>query len=871
MVLLLGLLLVTMTSKGQKNRIERPFSQGRIILTMMADNAVRIQYAEREMTQLPELIYAPQCTHVGQKNWKKCPICTCKYKVKESGATTIVFTPKAEVTIDAAQQSVVVRNRKGVVIFRADEHQLRASSVAGEPVYEATLRFNSPADEYLFGLGQFQDGYTNVRGLSRRLTQVNTQISIPLILSNKGYGLLWNNYGMTEFNPIGQSVVLQRQDGAGQQEVVNVTSTQGGRSEVRVRNVFEADIDVPAAGCYSILLDVGQTMARRHDLEIDGKKVIDMHNLWLPPTASVLVDLSQGRHKLTAELERGDKPVVYYAPVQDQTVFRSPVANCVDYTLFVGSADEAIATFRHLSGDVPLMPRWAMGYIHCRERFHSQDEIIQTAQRFRKEHLPLDVIVQDWQWWGKYGWNAMQFDEDHYPAPDQLVQQLHAMNVRLMLSVWSKIDKNSQLGKEMLQKGYYIPGTDWIDFFNPDAANAYWQNFSQRLLKPYAIDAWWQDATEPENDDLVGRRIGGGKYPGELFRNVYPLMVNKTVYEGLRQDDPQRRPMILTRCGFPGIQRYGSAMWSGDVGNDFETLRRQIVAGLGMQAAGQPWWTYDAGGFFRPGDQYTNQAYIQRMLRWIETSTFLPLMRVHGYVSNTEPWNFGPEAQQVITRCLQLRYRLLPYIYSNAAAVSMQGGTLMRPFVFDFPDDALALQQSCEYMFGKTLLVSPVTEADVHQWQTYLPQNAGGWYDFATNRHFDGGQTVTTAVDIAAIPVFARGGSILPLGPVVESSAEAVAHTVLAGSADQPIEIRIYPGADADFTLYDDEGTNNDYEQGAFRTIPMHWDNASRTFTIGKARGAYEGMSREIHFTVSLPASTPQSVVYQGKPVKMKY
>ena len=454
----------------------------------------------------------------------------------------------------------------------------------------------------------------------------------------------------------------------------------------------------------------------------------------------------------------------------------------------------------------------------------------------------------------------MQFDEANYPNPKKLTDELHAMNMRLMVSVWSKIDKNSEVGKQLLREGYYIPGTDWIDFCNPAAANAYWKNFSQRLV-PLGIDAWWQDATEPENDDLTGRRVVDGKYPGELFRNVYPLMVNKTVYEGLRKDDPEKRPMILTRCGFPGIQRYGSAMWSGDVGNDWETLRRQVSAGLGMQAAGIPWWTYDAGGFFRPGNQYQDQAYIERMLRWIETSVYLPLMRVHGYMSNTEPWNYGAEAQGIIANALKDRYRLLPYLYSNAAAVAFEGSTLMRPLIFDFATDVEALAQKHEYMFGKALLVNPVTEPGVTTWRTYLPVNKAGWYDFRTGKHYTGGQTVETAVNRTNIPVYVKGGSILPIGPDKQYAAD---------KADAPIEFHIYPGADATFTLYEDDGHTNEYEQGKCSRIAFTWNDAAQSLTIDKRKGAFEGMPVNRTFTV-IKDGKQQEVMYKGKRLNIKF
>ena len=714
---------------------QTPFGKGRLKVSKVARNAVRIQYTTDDAAKedLPDWLYVKHD------------------EVKSQDIST---------QIDAEQQTITIKDKNGKPVFKATQHQLTDGV--------ATLAFDSPEDEFLFGLGQFQDGYSNVRGLSRRLTQVNTQISMPMVLSSKGYGVLWNNYGMTEFNPSEKSVRLVQttptrrllhkdaiaySGGETGAEVVDVTTTEGNKKEVRERHIFEAELNIEEAGMYALLLDVGQKMARRHNLCINGVPVIEMQNLWLPPTASKIVLLDEGRHKLTAELTKDDQPTVYYHLIKDETVFRSPVATAVDYTVFVGTPDEIIATFRELTGPCPQMPKWALGYIHCRERFHSSQEILETANRFKAEQMPVGMLVQDWQWWGKHGWNAMQFDEDYYPDPKALTDSLHKMDIRLMLSVWSKIDKTSELGKQMERDGYYIPETDWIDFFNPDAAAAYWKAFNERLV-PTGIDAWWQDATEPENDDLAGRRVNNGRWTGEQVRNVYPLLVNKTVYEGLVEAG--KEPMILTRCGFPGIQRYGSALWSGDVGNDWDTFRRQIVAGLGVQAAGHPWWTYDAGGFFRPHDQYTNQDYIERMLRWIETSVYLPLMRVHGYMSNTEPWNYGDEAKQIIAKCLKERELLRPYIEKCAERVAKEGYTLMRPLVFDFADDETALRQSCEYMFGPELLVSPVTEPGVVVWNTYLPKQEGGWTEIHTNQHFDGGQYVTTPVDKTYIPVFKR-------------------------------------------------------------------------------------------------------------------
>ena len=824
------------------------FQNGTLTVSPLHDNAVRIRYVEGETADLPEWIY------VGNDDKVSC-------KKSSKGEVTTLKLKELTLTADNVSGRIDVADSRGRKVFSALAHELKSGTVQGEATRVAELAVDSPADEYIYGLGQFQDGYLNVRGLTRRLTQVNTQISVPFIISSKGYGLLWNNYGLTDFNPADNSVKMERIASEGQEVTVNVTSTEGTRRETRRNNDFRTVLDIAEDGQYSILLDVGQKMARRHNLSIDGVQVIDVRNVWLPPTTSIIVDLKAGSHELTAELERGDSPTVYYRKVDDRTVFRSPVAECVDYTVFTGSADEIISSYRAVSGEVPMLPEWAFGYIHCRERFHSQEELLATARRFREEEIPIDLIVQDWQYWGRYGWNAMRFDEENYPDPAQMVKDLHDMDMKLMISVWSKIDPTSEVGKMAQEKGMFIPETTWIDFFDKDASSFYWSNFRDRLLKPYNIDAWWQDATEPENDDLEGRRIMKGSQPGERFRNVYPLMVTETIHSGLSKDDPGRRPMIFTRSGFSGAQRYGAVLWSGDVGNDWQTLRYQIAAGLGFVSSGLPWWTYDAGGFFRPQDQYTNKDYIERMIRWIQAGTFLPLMRVHGYMSNTEPWEYGPEAQRIIKDQILLRYKLLPYIYSEAAKVTYEGSTLMRPLVFDFADDEEALKQDNEYMFGQSLLVCPVTEGAATQWPVYLPKNEGGWYDFRSGEKYEGGKYADVAVDIESIPVFVKAGSILPIGPAKQSAAE---------KCDEPVVLNIYPGADASFLLYEDEGDNLNYEEGLSSTIEMIWDDSSRKLTIGKRDGCFDGMQDVRTFKIAVEGME-KTIRYDGRKVTVRF
>lgn len=837
----------------------------RLRLMPLTEGAVRVVRSRGIAHELPELVYLPV----------KAPAYTLK---KEDGGY-ILTLKNVRVKVSVSDGRISFLSSDGKVILGEEGGQLQASSVQGEQTYVSTQTFHSPSDEYLYGLGQFQDGYLNVRGLTRRLTQVNTQIAIPFVMSNKGYGLLWNNYGLTDFNPASTVIALQKTGVSGDKVTVNVTSTEGGKEEVRESNVFAGSLKVESDGQYALMLDVGSSMARRHNLEIDGRTVVDLNNLWLPPTVSVLVDLKAGTHRLKAELTKEDTPKLYFRKVDQTTTFRSPVSNGIDYTFFAGTADEVITSYRAVTGEVPMLPAWALGYIHCRERFHSQKELLETASRFRREKLPVDLMVQDWQYWGKYGWNAMRFDEADYPSPREMVDSLHRMDMRLMLSVWSKVDQNSVLGKKMAEKAYYIPGTPWIDFFNPEAASFYWQNFRDSLVLPIGIDAWWLDATEPENDDLVGRRVNHSSYPGEVFRNVYPLLVNKTVYEGLRslsangekQGSFSPRTVLLTRSGFPGIQRYGVATWSGDVGNDWDTFRRQIVAGLGISVCGLPWWTYDAGGFFRPGDaQYTDVHFHERFSRWLQTSVFLPLMRVHGYMTNTEFWNYGDKVTEMARKSLALRYRLLPYIYSESAWVSLEDGTMLRPLVMDFPQDTLALSLKYQYMFGRSLLVSPIVEEGPATWKTYLPAVRGGWYDFYDNRHLSSGW-VQTSVSPDYIPVFVKSGTILPLASGYADE------TKTALQSDW--EIRVYTGTDGTYQLYEDNGTDSEYEKGACSCIRLTWNEKDATFVIGERKGTFAGMKPVRKLKIVKVASSSngvievaeKSVVYKGEELKVTF
>ncbi|MBK9989681.1 MAG: DUF5110 domain-containing protein [Verrucomicrobia bacterium] len=812
-----------------RDAISLEIGGGRLVIRPLLDNAVRVRFTRDDAPETPSLILTER-------------VSIPTFQVQKSDKVILLELPKLRASVELATGSITFSDPAGRVLLRESPgtRRVAASTVQGEPTWSVAQSFDSPVEERLFGTGQFQDGFLNVRDLPRRLTQVNTQIAIPFVVSSRGFGLLWHNYGLTEFNPADERIALTASDSTGAATAVDVTTTEGTRRELRHERVFNGKFTTAVAGRQAFFLDLGQKMARRWYVEIDGKPVVDFANLWLPPTTSWFTELAAGEHAVRVAGVKDDQPVLTFRPARAITEFRSPVADALDYVFIAGQGDQITAAYRQLTGPVPMMPRWALGYIHCRERFKNQSELLENAAEFRTRGLPMDVIVQDWQYWGRHGWNSMRFDEADYPDPASMMRTLHEQHTRLMLSVWSKIDPASELGREFVSRNYFIPGTQWVDFFNPAASAFYWENFRTRLL-PLGIDAWWLDATEPENDDLVGRRIHAGA--GERMRNIYPLFVSRTVFEGLRKDAPDRRAMILTRSAFPGQQRYASATWSGDIGNSWETLRRQVTAGLDYVVTGLPWWTTDTGGFFRPGaKQYSDPEYRERFLRWLQYSTFNPLQRVHGYQTDTEFWRYGEIFETESRRWLTLRYRLMPYLYSEAARVSFAGSTLMRPLVLDFPGDAQALDQSHEFMFGPALLVSPVLAPGAISWPVYLPKNSGGWFDFWTGEKLDGGRTVSVDSPLERIPLHVRAGSILPLGPTLQFTDEKPA---------DPIELRIYAGADADYALYEDNGVDYAYEKGERSTIPLHWDEAKQTLTIGERVGAFPGMldQRTFHVT----------------------
>ena len=811
------------------DKVNVTLADGILSISPLSDNAVRIKFFKLSEGDLPEFVFASETA-------------TPDFRVVDFSSRLEIKTSKITVLIDKSNGKLTYADNEGNMFLseKADSRKLTPGSIQGEPCFAVEQSFESPADEYIFGLGQFQDGQYNLKNVTRRLTQVNSQIAIPFIYSSKGYGLLWHQYGLTDFNPADNFISLeQQQSTTGNDQTAEVTTTSGTKKVSQNQSLYHGKFNVSVDGDYSIFLDLG-SMGNRHFVVVDGKPVIDQTNMWLPPTSGTLVYLKAGEHQVQVLCKSDNTPALSWRQSSNTTTFRSPVAKALDYVVFYGpSADNVIATYRNLTGNAPLFPKWAYGFWQCRERYTSGTHLVETVKEFRKRNLPLDVIVQDWQYWGSRGWGVPQFDEKNYPNPAGFIKELHDLNAHFNISIWSNPDKNSTIGKEFVAKNRFIPNTKWLDYFNPETRKEYWNTLKVNMFDQ-GVDSWWMDAVEPENDALKGEKTHIGA--GDFYRLTYPLMVSQAVYKGQRKTSTDKRVCILTRSAFSGQQRYGIINWSGDIGGTWDVFRNQIVAGLNFSITGLPYWTTDIGGFFRPGhSQYTDEKYHELLTRWYQWGAFNPIFRMHGYQTETEPWKYGEKVEDNMRKMLNLRYRLLPYIYSEAWQVTKNGSTIMRPLVMDFNGDEAALSSKFEYMFGKSILAAPVTEPNVNQWNVYLPKTSG-WFDFWTGKYYSGGQTIKADAPLDRIPLFVKAGSIIPMGKIIQSSAEK----------SDTLEIRVYKGANGEFTLYEDEGDNYNYEKGKYATISFRWNEKYQSLTIGDKQGDFPGSLKKRVFIIVL-------------------
>ncbi|GAA4300460.1 glycoside hydrolase family 31 protein [Aestuariibaculum suncheonense] len=841
-----------------KDRITIPVKEGVLNIIPLTDNAIRIQTNHKDIREEEELILV---------NKLEVP----DFQVYENKEEILLKTKKITVSFNKQTSSLNYEDNQGKLFLseKPEGKKVLLDSIQGYPCLNVTQSFNSLENEYLFGLGQFQDGHYNLKNISRKLTQVNSQIAIPFLYSSEGYGILWHQYGLTEFNPNDKFIPLTESiNNSDTNTEVDVTTTSGTQKVSQSEVLFTGLFTVQEEGQYSLMLDLGD-MDSRYFVVVDGTTVINQSNLWLPPTVSKLVYLNSGKHTVQVVCSSKNKPKLSFRKTDNTTTFRSPNAKALDYVVFKGiNSDEVIGTYRKVSGHAPMLPLWAYGFWQCRERYTSSEHLINTVKAFRGKDLPVDVIVQDWQYWGNNGWGVPQFDSLRYPNPSGFIKELHDLNAHFAISIWSNPDKNSTIGKAYEQNKMYIPKTKWLDYFNSETGKNYWKTLNDNLFV-HGVDAWWMDATEPENDALTGTLTYQG--PGDFYRLTYPLYVSKSVYNGQQEITRDKRVTILTRSAFAGQQRYGTINWSGDIAGTWDGFKRQIISGMNFTLTGMPYWTTDIGGFFRPGgSQYIDENYHELLTRWFQWGAFSTIFRMHGYQSETEPWKYGSRVEQNMRKMLNLRYSLMPYIYSHAWKMN-QGSTMMRPMVMDFQDDDEALKNPYQYMFGQSLLVAPVVEPGVKKGEVYLPKDIT-WYNFWTGDSFLGGKTTTVETPLNQIPLFVKAGAIIPFGPKVQYANE---------KPWDSIEIVVYEGAHGEFNLYEDEGDNYNYETGKKSIIKFSWDDTNKMLTINQREGSFKGMLEKRHFKISKvskeekinPLSSKKNfklVSYDGKEIKLK-
>jgi len=836
------------------------------------------------------------------------------WKLAESKYSINLLTSEIEVHVDRATGAVAFFDKRGnpVLAEPAEGGKSLTPNRVGEL---GTLRsqqgFVLPPDEAIYGLGQHQEGLMNYQGASVRLLQANREVGVPMLVSSRGYGVLWDNPAVTVVN-VGAleseaipSRLLFSDDG--QPGGLSAWYFKGENFDELVQRRTDPQIDfdwsdaAPAnlphdhysarwsgflqaeeAGEYKLLTTSDDGVR----LWVDDNLVANDWSQHGPQTLISKIKFeANSRHRIRMEYYQGAGGAVvqlaWRKPPKPETplTWNSEAGNSIDYYFMYGPAiDKVIASYRRLTGAPPMFGKWAWGFWQCRERYKSQQELTDVVARYRSMHVPIDGIIQDWQYWNPHPWGSHQFDEGRYPDPVKLMNDLHEQNVHMIISVWPKFDVDSPNADELRKAGglysqvlsyVYPPGRgQWYDAFNPEARKIYWQQVAKQLFAK-GLDGWWLDASEPELSGRWGefRNFKTAAGPGALVFNAYPLMHTTTLYQGQRAQTSDKRAFILTRSAYAGQQRNAAVTWSGDIGGTWEVFRNQIPAGLNFSLSGIPYWNTDTGGFF--GGDPSDPAYAELYTRWFQFSAFCPMFRVHGSGPPKEIWRFDEATQKILANYEELRYHLLPYIYSTSWKVTNEGYSMMRGLIMDFREDAKVYNIGDQYLFGSSLMVAPVTNPGTTSRSVYLPAGSS-WTDFWTGKTYAGGVTVDASAPIATVPLFVRAGSIIPYGPTIQYAMEK----------NDPIELRVYPGADGAFVLYEDEGDNYNYEKGAYSTIPIRWKESTKTLSIGKRSGSFVGMPKEHTFRVvyvssdhgvgaSPTGAEDQLVHYSGQPVSV--
>lgn len=860
-----------------------------------------------------------------------------QWEVKEAGETLELATASVNARINLSTGAVAFFDKDNHLVLAEKTVQGRSIQPVmheGKMLYAVKQGFAVTGEDAYYGLGQHQDDVWDYKGRQTIFFQNNTEIAVPFLVSVKNYGVLWDNYSYSKvgdvraFQPLSALHLYDKQGNSGW-----LTASYANDKSKPDQLLFEkAESEI----WYPFMNDTKQKLPKEFAIEkgsitwqgsiagdeagiyqfkfsyggylkcwMDGKLLFDKwRQAWNPGTALMDLPLEKQR-KYSIKLEWIPDGGESYISAQflppasadeaNTFAFDSEAGQQIDYYFVYGTnLDEVIHGYRQLTGKAPIVPKWAMGFWQSRERYKSQDEILNTVSEFRKRKIPLDNIVQDWFYWKENEWGSQEFDKTRFSNADSMIDVLHKKHhAQFMISVWPKFYEGIKTYNQFDQKEWLYTRNiadrqkDWVgpgyvstfyDVFNDSARKGFWHLLNENLFKR-KVDAWWMDASEPDiQSNVSAAKRKEQMHPLALgtaaeFMNAYPLMNAKGIYEGQRGTDNNKRVFLLTRSAFAGSQRFAASVWSGDIGARWEDMRTQISAGLNYSLSGLPYWTMDIGGFATetrynkvPMLEKDQEEWRELQTRWFQWGSFLPLFRSHGQFPVRELFNIAPEdhpAYQSMLYYNQLRYRLMPYTYSLAGAAYHTDYTIMRGLVMDFATDKNTWKTGDQFMFGPSLLINPVYSYKAKSRAVYLPAGQG-WYDIYTGKYFNGGQNIITDAPYERVPVLVKEGSIIPTGPELQYVAEKPA---------DPVTLFVYTGKDASFVLYEDEGVNYNYEKGNFSEISFTYNELAKTITIGKRKGSFEGMlkTRTIHIKV-ISKDNPAGLEFSQKAMKtVKY
>ena len=929
------------------------YGPSQIRLQVVGDRIIRVQAtAEQGFRSKQSLIIVPQNSKA-------------QYKVEEQGDDLIITTAAMRAVLNEATGQITFYDLKNQVLlkevaqggktFKPFTVPDREIGVDIAKVPEAQKHgwswralFDSPDNEAFYGLGQHQSEELNMKGKNEDLFQYNTKVSVPFVISNKNYGILWDSYSYSRWgNPedylqLNRAFKLYDKDGK-EGQLTGTYVAKDGKKIVRgedsiyfeyampetseicyktdkggIQNlpkgfalngskvVYEGYVEAPTNSFYQFILYYAGYMK----IYIDGKLVVPerWRTAWNPNSYKFETAIQKGK-KTPIRIEWQPDGDVSYCGLRvaaprseaekNQLSIWSEMSPDMDYYFIAGkNMDEVISGYRTLTGKAPVYPKWVLGFWQSRERYQSSKDIEENMKKFRDLKIPVDNIVQDWNYWKLDSWGSHEFEAARYPNPQAMLDSVHALHGRFMISVWPKFYDTVKNYKELDAKGWMYHQAikddihDWLGFrgsfydaYDAGARKMFWRQMDENLYTKYkfGIDAWWMDASEPNVRDCTPmwyrKALSGPTALGtstEYF-NAYSIVNADAIYNGQRSVNPNQRVFLLTRSGFAGEQRYSTATWSGDIATRWEDMRAQMTAGLNYSMAGLPFWGMDQGGFCvenryvaaqqefdKTGKENADlKEWRELQARWNQFGCFVPLYRAHGQWPLREVWNIAPAdhpAYKTIVAYDKLRYRLMPYLYSMAGMVHLKDYTMMRGLVMDFNGDEKVLDIKDQWMFGSALMACPVGEYQKYSREVYLPKQKG-WYDFYTGAYHAGSQTIVADAPYDKIPVFIPEGAILPIGPEMQWSDE---------KKPELIDLYVYAGKDGSYTLYEDEGTNYNYEKGKYAVIDFKYDDARKQVTIGARKGSFDGMLQKRRFNIILVDQKKQQGVNLVKSPKGK-